>query len=922
MPRFTRVAMATIVGAIGLLVPVAANAAPLLSPAVAVSGHTAPNTFAPTGSMSVRRTGATATVLEDGDVLVAGGGTASAEIYHPGTGSWTATASMSTARSDATATLLQNGNVLMAGGCCAVGHPDAGQTSAEIYDPTTGAWSSTGSLTVGRSGATATLLQNGDVLVAGGSCNGRGYGCDAGSYLVNLKSAELYDPSKGVWSPTGSMSVGRQFQTATLLQNGDVLVTGGFNGCDDDFCTDLSSAELYDPITGRWLPTARMKVPREQQTATLLANGDVLVAGGLNEGGGGGISSAYASAEIYNPIFGRWSPAASMSQPRFGQTATLLQSGWVLVTGGGSATSEVYEPDPNVWIPVGNLSTTRTDQTASLLSDGDVLVTGGTGPGQEPLSTAEVYQAGAGPLVDLSVEMMTFPTQEVDTTGDALSFTVTNYGTAPLDVSGVETSGENPSDFPAAAACSRPVAVGASCSVEVRFSPLYPGLRSATVAVADNGPLDPQGVHVSGNSAGPYVWVPGTSMLDPERSSSVTTLANADVLVAGGENIIDDTVNTAELYDPSTGSFTPTGSLSVSREYQAVARLPDGSVLVAGGLTDNQYNESILSSAEIYDPSTRTWSPTASMLVAGEGLTANLLDNGLVLVTGFSGSDPELYNPVTASWSDTGPVPFTGGQAVVLQNDMVLVTGGPNGASALYDPTSNTWSSTGSMITPQYGATATQLTDGDVLVVGGFGTNGSGPLTTAQLYDPTTGVWSTTGSLPSGRQGQSAVLLPSGSVLVAGGCSSSCQSSPATDATYLYADGFWSDTGSLPTSRYGQEATVLPDGDVLLMGGTESESANATTATEIYIPPLISASPAKGTAGQAVALVGNGFYGHEVVKVMLGQRKVAQPEANDLGQFSIQVLIPTLPAGTYALSAEGRTSYVYAESSFVVTTGT
>jgi hypothetical protein len=254
---------------------------------------------------------------------------------------------------------------------------------------------------------------------------------------------------------------------------------------------------------------------------------------------------------------------------------------------------------------------------------------------------------------------------------------------------------------------------------------------------------------------------------------------------------------------------------------------------------------------------------------------------------------------------------------------MVLLTGGPEGASALYDPATNTWSSTGSMITPQYGGTATVLTDGEVLVVGGFGTNGSGPLSTAQLYDPTTGTWVAADSLPSGRQGQSAALLPNGSVLVAGGCSSSCQSSSVTDATYVYTDGYWSETGALPASRYGQEATVLPDGDVLLMGGTEGESANATTATAMYIPPLISATPDRGKPGQEVTLAGNGFYAHEVVVVILSgpttQKIVATPVADDLGQFRFRVPVPALPAGTYTLSAKGETSYVVAENNFVIT---
>ena len=170
------------------------------------------NRFVPTGSMSVARSGATATLLENGEVLEAGGGTASAELYDPSTGRWSDTGSMSAARTDATATLLTDGDVLVAGGCCEIDHPYRGLTSAELYDPSTGKWSATGSLNVGRSGATATLLQDGDVLVAGGACNGSGNGCDAGSSLVNLKTAELYNSSSGKWSFTGSMSAGTSFR--------------------------------------------------------------------------------------------------------------------------------------------------------------------------------------------------------------------------------------------------------------------------------------------------------------------------------------------------------------------------------------------------------------------------------------------------------------------------------------------------------------------------------------------------------------------------------------------------------------------------------------------------------------------------------------------------------------------------------------
>ena len=477
---FRRAAIAFLGAAISALsAPISgapAGAATLSGLAVRTDVKTA-NTFVPTGSMNVRRSGATATLLPNGAVLIAGGGTAAAELYQPRTGTWTPAESMSTARTDATATLLSSGDVLVAGGF-EPRNPYLGLKSAELYDPTTGVWSPTGSLNVARAGDTATLLQDGDVLVAGGACNGTAYGCDAGSFLSNLRSAELYDPSTGVWKKTASMAYGREFQTATLLPSGEVLVAGGFNSCDDDFCRDLRSVELYDPVTGKWLTTGSMSVAREQQTATLLPDGDVLVAGGLNEGGFSGSGGTSSSAELWNPTFGTWTRTGSMNHVRAGHTATLLAGGWVLVTGGGTSTSEVYEPGTAVWVSVGSLSTTRTDQTASLLPDGDVLIAGGSGPDRQPLSTSELYQTGAGPLVKLSATSMTLPTQEVGTSGNALSFTITNDGTAPLDVSGVDTSGPNPSDFETASGCPEPVAPGGSCSILVSFAPLRPGPRS------------------------------------------------------------------------------------------------------------------------------------------------------------------------------------------------------------------------------------------------------------------------------------------------------------------------------------------------------------------------------------------------------------------------------------------------------------
>jgi len=178
-------------------------------------------------------------------------------------GTWTETGSLATARRSHTATLLPNGQVLVAGGI-------KGSTilaSAELYDPASGTWTETGSLADARQLHTATLLPNGKVLVAGGQ----------DSSFNGLASAELYDPASGTWTETGSLANARWSHTATLLANGMVLVAGGgiFEGSD--------SAELYDPASGTWTETGDLVNVRFVHTATLLSNGNVLAAGGLDE---------------------------------------------------------------------------------------------------------------------------------------------------------------------------------------------------------------------------------------------------------------------------------------------------------------------------------------------------------------------------------------------------------------------------------------------------------------------------------------------------------------------------------------------------------------------------------------------------------------------------------------------------------------
>jgi len=352
-----------------------------------------PGTYTATGSLATARIWHTTTLLNNGTVLAAGGiGSglgylASSELYDPSTGSWTGTGALAQARANHTATLLPNGNVLVCGGVI----PTGGQTilaSSEIYNPSTGSWTATGSLNTGRWLHTATLLPNGKVLVVGGE------GLTGSSEAV-LTSAELYDPSTGVWTTTGSLNTARQYHTATLLPDGKVLIAGG----EPDTVPSTSSAELYDPSTGTWTATGSLNTARQYHTATLLPSGKVLIGGGANFESLT-VATDLASAELYDPSTGVWSSTGSLATERSAHTAVLLPSGDVLDSGGVNnfganptwlASSELYNPESGNWSPTGSLLQARSDHTSTLLTDGKVLITGGGTSLYAIATTAELY---------------------------------------------------------------------------------------------------------------------------------------------------------------------------------------------------------------------------------------------------------------------------------------------------------------------------------------------------------------------------------------------------------------------------------------------------------------------------------------------------------------------------------------------------
>jgi len=343
--------------------------------------------FKPTGNMAGPRIAHTATLLSTGKVLVAGGtdgsgmALASAELYDPTTGTFSATGSMATARHHFAATLLcdltappcNDKRVLVTGGLDVNGNP---LMSAELYDPTTGTFAPTrGIMQFVHAVHTGTLLPNGKVLIAG----------------WGPATAELFDPSTGTFKATGSMLEARVWHTATLLKNGKVLVAGGITGAPPT-TTVLAEAELYDPATGNFsLTLGHLSNARQTHTASLLADGRVLVAGGMLDNAG----TATATAELFDPATQLFTTTiGSLTTARDFHTATAFSNGTVLLTGGDSgagplASAELYDPTAETFSPADSMAATRESHTATLLNDGTVLVTGGSGDGE---GTAELYQ--------------------------------------------------------------------------------------------------------------------------------------------------------------------------------------------------------------------------------------------------------------------------------------------------------------------------------------------------------------------------------------------------------------------------------------------------------------------------------------------------------------------------------------------------
>lgn len=316
--------------------------------------------------LNTPRAGHQATLLGSGHVLVTGGCAGAScqqvqdtsESYDPSRNRFTEGPNMRDPRVSHTATALDDGHVLIAGGWTG----SSALPSTEIYEPSTGRFTSGPRMSVARMDGTATLLEDGEVLIVGG----------AHQTIQPSAAVERFDPSSGSLYATGNLQIARAHHAAVRLRDGRVLVVGGLVGRN----TVAATAEIYDPKTGEFRQTGALSEPRCKHAAVLLADGRVMVLAGSRDCDG---RQRLATTEIFDPITEKFIQGPRLSDPRYkiASAAVRLPSGAVLIAG-GSSDIEVWNPGSPAFVPVAeSLGTELAFSTVTALRNGRVLVIGG-----------------------------------------------------------------------------------------------------------------------------------------------------------------------------------------------------------------------------------------------------------------------------------------------------------------------------------------------------------------------------------------------------------------------------------------------------------------------------------------------------------------------------------------------------------------
>jgi hypothetical protein len=848
---------------------------------------------ATSGQMEASRYGQTATQLITGEVLIAGGMSSSgvvnsAELYTSASQTFAAAPNaMNVARWLHTATLLNDGTVLIAGGSSV--SSETTLNSAEIYDPVAGTFTLLPStLNTARVGHTATLLSNGQVLIVGGFDPTTGI----------ISDAELYDPTAQVFIDLGNTNSPRFHHSATLLQNGQVLIAGGET--DPTPTGAYNTAEIFNPSTWAFTTlTVNMTVAREGHAATLLNNGQVLITGGNLPGTG-----SLNTAELYNPTANTFTAVSStMTTPRIYHYAVLLNGGTVLLSGGendsaGNSTAlntaEIYDPNALTFTAVaGNMTSIREHQTATLLNDGTVLEDGGT-DGTNIFNTAEIYTTSkltglasiaispAAPSVPVGTQRLlvatgTFGNGSTQVLSSVLwsssSPTVSTVTNDPSDTGFASSVAQGTATITATAAGisgSTTVTVSAPALVSITLSS-----SSLTMPLGTTQQFSAAGIYSDGSSqdlTSTATWTSSSGSATVSSSGLVTgvSLGNSTIQASSGSQSGSATVTVgapALVALSLTPSSTAIG-LGTTQQYQVIGTYTDGSTqnltasaawfavpLTTASITSGGLATGIGQGTATVGVTTGGFDTIATLAVGAPSLVSiAVVPNATSVPVGSGqqftatgnytdGSSQDITSSVSwASSNQTAVSISSSGLASALaggNSTITAVSGTVSGTAALTVGTG-----AAGLSTSRYQHGATLLNNGTVLISGGVNCPSSGTCTylnSAELYTPSTATFATTGSMSATRSAP-AILLGNGKVLVAGGysCDSNgnCASLKSAEI-YDPVSGTFSSAGNMTIDRYGHTMTLMSSGQVLIAGGETCSSAtscSALSAAELYDP--------------------------------------------------------------------------------------
>jgi N-acetylneuraminic acid mutarotase len=868
--------------------------------------YPASGTWVPAGSMATARLSHSATLLPNGKVLVAGGiiytGSAgtltnTTELYDPSANSWSAGPPLTLGvRSSHSAVLLGSGKVLVVAGLQS--YPDCTyRATAELYDPATNTWAATGSLHLARSSATTTLLASGKVLLAGGPQNG----CPTPN--SGLNEAEVYDPVSGTWAVTGTLSLPRFNNSITRLPNGKVLLAGGYAAVGT-----IATADLFDPTTGSFSLTGSLATARaatggsgDNGDSPLLQNGQVLFAGGYTSAG-----SILGNTELYNPASGTWTTTGSLTTARAFDTATLLPDGHVLVVGGytnGSiplASTELYTPPAVSWSSSnGSVASINQSGLATALASGTTTISASSGgisgsasvtvDKAAPTTTATPSPApnGAG-WNDTDVTVALHATDDAGGTGvqaityslsgaqsgggtfntASTSFLIANEGITTVTYHATDVSGNVEADHTLTIKLDKTApsvpnlpnltvpatsTLGAVVNINVSSSDTLSGIATVTVTPIASGSTFPHGTtnetvtvtDAAGNTTTRNFSVtvnrtlvsiavsPPTSSVHPGQGQSFTatgtfTDGTTQVLPSGGSG--------GGFFGPGSPAWQVFATPGMEFAPCATSQYP----LTPGG--------SAFTSQNFFDfggAVHQTWSP-GTPVVTIDG-TINASDVALTLAC----TNGAATGTINAHWNGSryeGTFSFNGGAST----SHVSITG---------------WSGQAPMPTARFGVGGASA-NGKVYAIGGVGgsCNGSGPcsfgpLTTVESYNPGTNSWAAEPSLSVGRE-SAGVAAIGNTIYVVGG---HVPGGDPSGVVEVFSGSSWTtlpQSDWMPTARAG--LALVTDGTYLyaIGGNTQANNTGPVATVERYNPSAppgsrwttLAPMPAAGNASGAGVL--------------------------------------------------------------------